>query len=278
MTSYDSLISLALTVSYRGRSPVLSNLFLQLRAGEILGLAGASGSGKSTLAAALLRLIPQTSGATEGSIVFQGGDLLKLDARKLREIRGQEIALVPQNAMTALNPALCIGQQLLAAWNAHAASSYAEAHQRIMEALTASGLPDRELLRRHTTILSPDQLVRILIAMALLHNPCLLIVDDLSSTVDGVNQAEIFALLSKLNRERNLSILYLSRDLLSLSACDRIAILHDGQVVECGATTQILHHPVHPYTRRWVYSLPERPRLFPESSSRTSGSDTLSIH
>jgi len=278
MTSYDSLVSLALTVSYRGRAPLLRNLFLQLRAGEILGVAGPSGSGKSTLALAMLGLLPCSSDSVEGSILFQGGDILKLDEPKLREIRGREIALVPQNAMAALNPALSIGRLMLAAWNAHATSSYAEAYQRIVEVLAATGVAEREILRRRPAKLSAEQAVRVLIAMALLHSPTLLIVDDLSSTLDGVSQSEIFALLTRLNRERNLSILYLSRDLLSLASwCNRIAILHDGQVVECGATTQILNHPVHPYTRRLVYALPERPRGFPDQSSRASGSDTLFI-
>ncbi|HMK30518.1 MAG TPA: ABC transporter ATP-binding protein [Terriglobales bacterium] len=279
MTSYDSLVSLALSVSYRGRTPVLSNLFLQVRAGEILGVAGRSGSGKSTLALTLMGLVAQTGGMAEGTALFQGGDLLKVDERKLRQIRGREIALVPQNATAALNPGLTIGRQMLAAWNAHAASSYVEAHDRIMQAFAAAGLVDREILRRRPAQLSPEQAVRVLIAMAVLHHPSLLIVDDLGGALDNISQAEIFALLARLNRDHGVSILYLSRDLLSLASwCDRAAILHDGQIVECGSTSQILHHPVHPYTQRLVHALPERPRALPAATSPRSGGDTLFIH
>jgi ABC-type glutathione transport system ATPase component len=259
----EPFLSLSLTVNYRNRPQVLKNVFLQMRQGEVLGLIGQSGSGKSTLALSILRLLELKGGKAAGSIMFQGRDLLTLKEREMRQMRGREIGLVLQSPLSSLNPALRIGTQLLEAWKAHATGPKDEALRRIEEALASVSLPhDQEFLRRLPSQLSVGQAQRVLIAMAVIHRPALLIADEPTSALDVITQAEVLALFRKLNQELGTGILYISHDLLSVSSiCDRIAILNQGEIVECGPTGQIFNHPTDPYTRRLIEALPEKPTV-----------------
>lgn len=256
-------LSLSLTVNYRNRPEVLKNAFLQMRQGEVLGLIGQSGSGKSTLALSILRLLELKGGKATGSIFFQGRDLLSLKEREMRGLRGREIGLVLQSPLSSLNPVLRIGTQLREAWNAHASGSRDEALRRIEDALASVSLPhDEEFLRRLPSQLSVGQAQRVLIAMAIIHRPALLIADEPTSALDVITQAEVLSLFRKLNQELGMGILYISHDLLSVSSiCDRIAILNEGEIVECGPTGQIFNHPGHAYTRRLIEALPEKPTV-----------------
>lgn len=261
-------LSLSLDVSYRNKAEALKSVFLQMRQGEVLGLIGQSGSGKSTLALAILRLLELKGGKAQGSIYFQGRDLLKLKEREMRSLRGSEIGLVLQSPLSSLNPALRIGTQLLEAWKAHASGSREEARRRIEDALLAVSLPsDEEFLRRLPSQLSVGQAQRVLIAMAVMHRPALLVADEPTSALDVITQKEVLQLFRKLNQDLGTSILYISHDLLSVATiCDRIAILNQGQIVECGPTGQIFHHPAHPYTRQLIAALPEKPAILTERS------------
>ncbi len=259
----DPFLSISLTVGYRNRPEVLKNTFVQMRAGEVLGLIGQSGSGKSTLALSILRLLELKGGKATGSIFFQGRNLLSLKERDMRAIRGREIGLVLQSPLSSLNPALRIGTQLVEAWKAHASGTKDEALACIREVLTSVSLPnDQEFLRRFPSQLSVGQAQRVLIAMAIIHRPALLIADEPTSALDVITQSEVLSLFRKLNHELGMGILYISHDLLSVSSiCDRIAILHEGQIVECGPTGQIFNHPTHEYTRRLIEALPEKPTV-----------------
>ena len=256
-------LSISLTVSYRHRPEVLKSAFVQMRQGEVLGLIGQSGSGKSTLALSILRLLELKGGKASGSIFFQGRDLLATSERDMRAVRGREIGLVLQSPLSSLNPALRIGTQLLEAWKAHASGPRDQAMARITEALASVSLPhDEEFLRRFPSQLSVGQAQRVLIAMAIIHRPALLIADEPTSALDVITQSEVLSLFRKLNQELGMGILYISHDLLSVSSiCDRIAILHEGQIVECGPTGQIFNHPAHEYTRRLIEALPEKPTV-----------------
>jgi len=258
----EPFLSISLTVHYRNRPAVLKNAFLQMRQGEVLGLIGQSGSGKSTLALSILRLLELKGGKAEGSIFFQGRELLNLKEREMRELRGRELGLVLQSPLSSLNPALRIGTQLLEAWKAHTSGPREEGLRRIENALASVSLPhDAEFLRRLPSQLSVGQAQRVLIAMAITHRPALLIADEPTSAL---------ALFRKLNQELGTGILYISHDLLSVSSiCDRIAILNEGEIVECGPTGQIFNHPTHAYTRRLIEALPEKPTLL--RTERTQG-------
>jgi peptide/nickel transport system ATP-binding protein len=252
------LLSAALTVRYPGKPPVLRDVQLEIRNGEVLGLVGQSGSGKSTLAMAILGLVEKKRVQVEGSIQFQNADLLKLSESELRSRRGRTISLVPQSPLSSLNPALKIKTQLQEAWRAHASGTRDESLAAIRTSLQSVSLPsDDEFLRKYPSQMSVGQAQRVLIAMAVMHHPALLLADEATSALDVITQSEILALFRRLNRSTGTAILYISHDLASVAGiCDRIAILHQGQIVECGATEQIFANPRHEYTQKLMAALP----------------------
>jgi len=256
-----SLLSAQVTVHYPGKAPVLRGVTLEIAPGEITGLVGQSGSGKSTLALAILGLLGRQRATVEGSILFQGTDLVTMKERELRGMRGRSISLVLQSPISSLNPALRIRTQLKEAWRAHAHGTSADCDAAIRAAMTSVSLPaDEDFLRKHASQLSVGQAQRVLIAMAVMHRPALLIADEATSALDVITQSEILQLFARLNRETGMSILYISHDLPSVAEiCQRIAILHEGEIVESGLTAQIFATPRHPYTRRLMTSLPQVP-------------------
>jgi peptide/nickel transport system ATP-binding protein len=266
------LLSIKLCVDYPGKPRALRDVKFEIAPGEILGLAGESGSGKSTLALALLRLEGLRGGRASGEILFAGRDLMRLREREMRRVRGREISLVLQSPTSALNPVLRIGRQLSEAWKTHAGNSGNQCQTAIVEALESVGLPgDEDFLRRYPAQISVGQAQRVLIAMAILHRPSLLIADEPTSALDMITQSEVLALFSRLNRELNMAILYISHDLLSLaSLCHRAAVLREGELVECGNTEQIFCAPAHAYTRRLMESLPRNPFAAPDLVQRDS--------
>ena len=252
------LLSAHLTVRYARKPPVLRDVKLEIRSGEVLGLVGQSGSGKSTLAMAILGLLEKKRAHCEGSILFQNSDLLRLPERELRGLRGRAISLVLQSPLSSLNPALKIRTQLKEAWRAHAAGTGADYKNAIHAALRSVALPDEEeFLRKYPSQMSVGQAQRVLIAMAVMHRPALLIADEATSALDVITQAEILALFRELNRSTGTAILYISHDLASVAGiCDRIAILHQGEIVECDTSEQIFMHPRHEYTQKLMAALP----------------------
>ena len=254
----DHLLSIRLTISYQDKPPVLRDLRLDLKAGEVLGLVGHSGCGKSSLALAILGLVGLRGGKTSGSILWNGRELLTLKEKDWRKLRGHEIAYVPQSPMSSLNPALRIGTQLAEAWKLHAQSARSECRPAILCALRDVSLPDTEdFLRRHPSEISVGQAQRVLIAMAILHRPQLLIADEPTSALDAVTQSEILALFTELNRKLGMSILFISHDLASVYAlCHRIALIDAGEIVECNTPQEIFFNPLHPFTKKLIAALP----------------------
>jgi ABC-type dipeptide/oligopeptide/nickel transport system ATPase component len=259
----DPLLSLRLSVSYPGKPGVLRDLFLDVRRGEILGLVGQSGCGKSTLALAILKLLHLKNAKAEGSVQFNGRDLTPLKERSMRLLRGKEIALVLQSPMSSLNPALRIGKQLEEAWNVHRRSTRDERTRALKETLENVSLPsDEKFLRRYPAQLSVGQAQRVLIAMAVLHRPSLLIADEPTCALDIITQSEILQLFSELSRKLGMSILYISHDLLSVATISqRVAVMEQGQIVECRNTPDLFTNPQNPYTRRLIAALPVAPRF-----------------
>jgi len=255
----EILLSAHLWLRYGDKPPVLRDVDLDIRRGEVLGLVGQSGSGKSTLAMAILGLLDLRQVHVEGTILFDGSDLLRVSESDLRAQRGRKLALVLQSPLSSLNPALKIRTQLKEAWRAHASGTKADYVAAIQAALESVSLPaDKEFLRKYPSQMSVGQAQRVLIAMAVMHRPALLIADEATSALDVITQAEILALFRELNRSTGMAILYISHDLASVAGiCDRIAILHEGQIVELGTTEQVLTNPQHEYTQRLMAAIPK---------------------
>ena len=256
--SDQTLLSARLTVRYAGKQPALRDVEVEIQRGEVLGLVGQSGSGKSTLAMAILGLLDKKRVQAEGAIRFQNSDLLQLSERELRALRGRAVSLVLQSPLASLNPALKIRTQLKEAWRAHASGTSTDCASAIRTSLESVSLPsDDEFQRKYPSQMSVGQAQRVLIAMAIMHRPALLIADEATSALDEITQSEILALFRKLNRSIGMAILYISHDLASVAGiCDRIAILHQGAIVECGTTHQIFSHPQHEYTQKLMAALP----------------------
>ncbi len=261
-TQPDLLLTAHVSVQYGEKPAVLRDVKFEIRRGEVLGLVGQSGSGKSTLAMAILGLLDRKSAKAEGAIEFEGCNLLKLRERELRNLRGRKVALVLQSPLSSLNPALKIRTQLKEAWRAHATGQSADCDSAIRAALESVSLPSTdEFLQKYPSQTSVGQAQRVLIAMAVMHRPALLIADEATSALDVITQSEILALFRELNRSSGMAILYISHDLASVAGiCDRIAILHQGEIVETGSTEQVLTRPRHEYTQRLMAVMPRMPQ------------------
>jgi len=214
--------------------------------------------------------------SAEGHIQFRGEDLLSLSERAMRKIRGSQLGLVLQSPLTSLNPALKIRTQLKEAWRAHARGTASECDAAIRAAMSSVSLPfDDEFLKRHPGQLSVGQAQRVLIAMAMIHRPSLLIADEATSALDVITQSEILALFAGLNRQTGMGILYISHDLPSVAGiCHRIAILHEGAIVECAPTERIFTTPQHPYTQRLITALPQHSLRVEKAGAAKAGSPT----
>ena len=258
----DTILTARLSIRYGAKPPVLRDVQFEIRRGEVLGLVGQSGSGKSTLAMAILGLLDRKRATAEGAIEFDGSDLLRLRERELRGLRGRKIALVLQSPLSSLNPALKIRTQLKEAWCAHASGAAVDCDNAIGAALESVSLPSTgDFRRKYPSQMSVGQAQRVLIAMAVMHRPALLIADEATSALDVITQSEILALFRKLNRSSGMSIFYISHDLASVAGiCDRIAILHEGQIVEIGTAEQVLTNPRHKYTQRLMAAMPKMPQ------------------
>ncbi len=238
----DPLLNVDISVDYPNRPDVLRDFRFTLARGEIAGLVGPSGSGKSTLALAVMRLIHLRDGLVRGAIRFDGRDLMAVSPDGLRRLRGREIGLVPQSPIAALNPALKLETQLREVWRSHSPDPWREARPRISDLLARMDLPSAdEFLRRYPRQLSVGQAQRVAIAMAVMHNPQLLIADEPTSALDPGSRAGILDLFESLNRDLGLSILYISHDLASVNRlCHRVIEIASPQrgVAECAEETR----------------------------------------
>lgn len=246
------LLSIRASVTYRGAfQAVLRDIALDIAPGEVVGLLGRSGSGKSTLALAVLGLLRRRQATATGTITFRGENLLELSESRLRRIRGREIALVLQAAASALNPGLTLEAHFREAWLAHGSGPWEAQKQRVYQRLNSLELDgSAAFLRRYPGEISVGQAQRVLIALANLHDPDLLIMDEPTSALDSLARAEVLALVRRLSQDRDVAMLYISHDLAAVSAvCHRIAILHDGALVETGSPAQIFSAPQHDVTK-----------------------------
>ncbi len=253
------LLSVEISVDYPGKEGVLSGVALEVFPNETVGLVGQSGSGKTTLAMAILRLLDQTGARTKGRINLLDQDLTRMSERQLRTVRGRLVALIPQSPASALNPVLRIDTQLREAWRAHSSQPFSMVQTRVRHLFETVGLEAGEkFLKRFPSEISVGQAQRVLLVMALLHSPPLLIADEPTSALDVITQQEVLDLLARTARQQRMSMLFISHDLAAMArVCDRVAILHEGRIVESAPVSEVLRRPSHPFTKRLVSAIPQ---------------------
>jgi ABC-type glutathione transport system ATPase component len=258
LSESSSVLEFRISAHY-GATPVLDGVEGRIGEGEIVALVGLSGSGKSTLALALLRLLHYRGGAVTGSIRLAGRELCGLGDREMRRVRGRQIGYVPQSPAAALNEKLRVKTLLDETWRAHA--KLAPPDGFYPKLLGSVRLPDDpKFVDRRAGELSAGQGQRLLIALAIMHDPAVLIADEPTSALDAITQAGILRLFGELNRDRGTAILFISHDLLSVAAISgRVDILHDGKIVESGPPDEIFRQPRHSFTRELVNAMPRVP-------------------
>jgi oligopeptide/dipeptide ABC transporter ATP-binding protein len=227
--------------------------------GETVGLVGESGCGKSVTSLSIMRLIPSPPGKiVNGSIMFQDKDLVRLSEADMREIRGNDIAMIFQDPMTSLNPVFTIGEQIVETIRLHMKMDKKKALLRAIELLKQVGIPRAEqIVCEYPHRLSGGMRQRVVIAMAMACNPKLLIADEPTTALDVTIQAQILDLMRKLKKENGTSILMITHDLgVVAEMCDRVVVMYGGKVVEEADVHTLFSSPAHPYTKGLLQSIP----------------------
>ncbi|WP_034301903.1 ABC transporter ATP-binding protein [Herbaspirillum sp. RV1423] len=257
------------------RNYAVENINLTLNAGEILCIVGESGSGKSMSANAIMGLLPSYMKPSAGRILFHGKDLLQESESALRRLRGKSIGMVFQEPLSALNPVMRIGDQIAEVMQVHGVTDAAKVEHRVLELIEYVGLPEpRQLQRAYPFQLSGGQRQRVVIAMALALEPDILIADEPTTALDVTTQAQILALILRIQRQRQgvgasgaaqpvhpsgMGVMFITHDFgVVAEIADRIAVMEKGVLVEVGAAQQVLNHPQHPYTQRLIAAVPRR--------------------
>jgi peptide/nickel transport system ATP-binding protein len=244
-----------------GHLQALCGVNFAISAGEIFGLVGESGCGKSVTGLSILRMVPSPGRITGGTITFQGENLLAKREADMRRLRGAGIAVIFQDPTTSLNPVFSVGRQLVDVLRQHRSMDGQTAREEVLATMVSVGLPDVErIFRSYPHELSGGMQQRVMIAMALVCGPALLIADEPTTALDVTIQAQILRLLRELRDEKQITIMLITHDLgVIAEACDRVAVLYAGRVVEMGTTEAIFAAPQHPYTQGLINAIP-RPR------------------
>ncbi|MBB5181818.1 peptide/nickel transport system ATP-binding protein [Planomicrobium koreense] len=244
-----------------GEVPAVDDIDFYIREGEVLGIVGESGCGKSVTSLSIMGLVPSPPGKiVGGEILFQNKDLTHLKEKEMREIRGNDIAMIFQEPMTSLNPLFTIGDQLREAVKIHKRDwSKKQINERAVEMMKLVGLPRAEgLMKDYPHQLSGGMRQRVMIAMALLCDPKVLIADEPTTALDVTIQAQILKLIKNLNERLDTAVLLITHDLgVVAETCERVIVMYAGKVVEEGPVHTIFKDPQHPYTRGLLASVPD---------------------
>lgn len=244
---------------YSGVFPVIKNVSLNLKKGEMLAIVGESGSGKTITIMSVLGLLPNNASVTSGKIVYNGENLLEYSNKQMQKIRGKEIALIPQDPMTSLNPLYTIGNQILEVINLHKNLYGSEAEKYAVEALEAVKIPDaKDRLKAYPHELSGGMRQRVVIATALACDAKIIIADEPTTALDVTVQAQIIELLNEIKNEFKTSVILISHDLALVSEnADSTAVMYNGSIAEYCDGKDIFFTPKHPYTEALISSLPD---------------------
>ena len=250
-----------LTTVFTGDSGTLTSVdhvSFHVDAGEVVCLVGESGCGKSVTSLSIMGLLSRDGKVTEGSVRFEGRELLSLRERDLDALRGNRLSMIFQDPLTSLNPVFTVGSQITESLKVHLHLSRAEAKKRAADCLARAGMPDPEgTLRKYPHELSGGMRQRAMIAMALCCNPALIIADEPTTALDVTIQAQIIQLLRELQRENGMSLILITHDIgVVASLADRVLVMYAGQIVEAAPVQELFHQPAHPYTRALLKTVP----------------------
>jgi oligopeptide/dipeptide ABC transporter ATP-binding protein len=252
----------ALRVEFPGSDGPLAavkGVDLALEAGEVVGLVGESGSGKSLTCRAVMRMIPEPGSIAGGSVRFDGTDVLGLSTAKLRDLRAHSIGMIYQNPFGSLNPTLRVGAQIAETLKVNRGMSKKAAKDESLALLDRVGIEDPEhRYRAYPHELSGGMCQRVMIAIATASSPRLMLADEPTTALDVTTQAQILKLLGQMRAEQGMAMLLVSHDFgVIAQACDRVAVMYGGHIVETGPVGTIYHEPEHPYTKALLNSVPE---------------------
>lgn len=242
-----------------GEIKAIRGISLTLSEGETLGIVGESGSGKSVTSLSVMGLLPFGGKVVNGQIMFKDKDILKYSKRKMRSIRGNEIAMIFQDPMTSLNPLYTIGNQLIEAILEHNDLTKKQAKEKAIEMLKMVGIPSPEdRINNYPYEFSGGMRQRAMIAMALSCNPKLLIADEPTTALDVTIQAQILKLIKGLNQKLDMATIFITHDLgVVANVCNRMAVMYGGLIMEEGSNKDIFYSPQHPYTMGLLQSIPK---------------------
>lgn len=246
-------------VTTQGIAKATDRISLSVEKGKTLCIVGESGSGKSVASMSIMRLIDYAGGAIfEGSIHYNGVDLTSKSQKEMIQIRGEQIAMIFQDPMSALNPVFTIGDQIAESLKLHQKLSKKECWERAIDMLRMVGIPDPEMrAKQYPHEMSGGMRQRVVIAMALICKPELLIADEPTTALDVTVQAQILDLLQRLQQELGMAIVLITHDMgVAAEMADRIAVMYAGKIVEEGSVEEIFDHPSHPYTVGLLKSIP----------------------
>lgn len=250
-----------LVVEYKSDKKIVqavNGVSFTLHTGETLGLVGETGAGKTTIAKAILRILPELqSNIRAGEIFFEDKELLSLSERKMSHVKGNDIAMIFQDPMTALNPIMTVGAQIEEAIRLHNKMSREEYRQEAIKMLEMVGIPG-ERYGEYPHQFSGGMKQRVVIAMALACKPMLLLADEPTTALDVTIQAQVLDMMDKLKHELGTSILLITHDLgVVAQMCDKVAVVYSGEIVEIGTAEDVFDHTAHPYTQGLFDSLPK---------------------
>ncbi|WP_434310889.1 ABC transporter ATP-binding protein [Hominifimenecus sp. rT4P-3] len=235
----------------------VNGVSFQVKRGQTFGLVGETGAGKTTIAKSILRILPDPPAKIIGGTVkLEGKDLMAISEKEMRSIRGEKIAMIFQDPMTALNPVFPVGDQIAEAIKTHEKISKKKAYEKTVELLEMVGIP-AERYEEYPHQFSGGMKQRVVIAMALACNPELILADEPTTALDVTIQAQVLEMIGKLKREKNTSMIMITHDLgVVAEVCDEVAVVYAGQIVEAGTLEDIYDHPTHPYTLGLFSSIP----------------------
>ncbi|MBU2513929.1 ABC transporter ATP-binding protein [bacterium] len=239
--------------------PILKDITFRIHSGESLGVVGESGSGKSVLAHAIMGLLPSNAQVYNGEIIYEGRDLLKLNPKKRRQLRGDRMAMIFQEPMTSLNPVYTVGSQVVELIRAHRKISKKEALAWAVDIFEKVGIPQsNDFANRYPHELSGGMRQRVVIALAIALSPVLLLADEPTTALDVSIQAQILELIQSLQDNMKMATMLITHDLgVVAGMCRNVLVMYAGQVVETGETEELFKFPKHPYTKALLKSIPK---------------------